>query len=67
MNKTAYIDGYCPFLNSEVSIKAEFARYAPLGSEAYATLAFNYCEHFPDCPQADQCPVLDRPVLWSEL
>ncbi len=67
MQKKAYIDGYCAFLNDEVSIEAIFTRYAPLGAEPSASLIDNRCEYLHDCPHADRCPVLDQEILWNDL
>lgn len=69
MQKTAYVSGFCPFLEEEVTIRATFTRYAPLGTIPQASPDKNLCEYGGECnldPDND-CPVLTRTFLWNEL
>lgn len=67
IQKTAYVSGYCPFLDEEVTIKATYAMYAPLGTEPMATPTSYYCEHGNDCQQGNNCPIFDQTFPWNEI
>lgn len=69
MRKTAYISGYCPFLDEETTIKASFIKYGPLGDTQYAKSVINQCEYRFECgnESPEACPVCDQTFLWHDL
>ncbi len=69
MQKTVNICGFCPFMDEDVTIKATFTRYAPLGAIPTAKLLQNFCEYRDDCglDPEENCPVSTQTLLWNEL
>lgn len=67
IQKTANVNGYCPFLDEEVTIKTTFTKYAPLGTEPLATPGIPQCAYVSGCQQDENCPVLNHTFLWNEI
>lgn len=70
MKKTASISGFCPYFNEDVTIRATFLRYAPLGAMPSATPDRNLCQHILECGRSTtphDCPVFNQEFLWNEL
>lgn len=56
-------------MDEDVTIKATFTRYAPLGAIPTAKLLQNFCEYRDDCglDPEENCPVSTQTLLWNEL
>ncbi len=68
MQKTAFVSGFCPFFNEEVTIKAIFLSAESTVSQRYAIPYKNLCQNAAECNiEAKYCPVFDRNHPWNEL
>lgn len=70
MRKTANVSGFCPYFDKNVTIRATFIDYSPLGANPGATPEQNLCEHFSECGRSadpDDCPVFNQEFPWNEL
>lgn len=70
MNKTASISGFCPYFNEEVTIRAAFICYDPIGAIPGATPERNLCQYSLECgrsPDPNDCPIFNQDFLWNEL
>lgn len=67
VKKTVAVSGYCPYLDSQNTILATYAKYAPTGSSpAYANFLSHTCDYSGECT-AEECPLVklaDSRVFW---
>lgn len=65
--KIAFINGYCPLQDDDVTIRVRCSLYGAIGAPAYASVKENMCELYSDCPHEKNCPIENQTLLWNEL
>lgn len=67
MGKIAYINGFCPFQEEDVTIRVKCMPYNVIGAPAYVKVLDNMCESSSNCPYGENCPVANQAILWDDL
>lgn len=70
MQKTAKINGFCPYFDENITIRATFKNYSVLGAIPYATPQENLCKYRSECGRSaepSECLIFDQSFRWNDL